>query len=84
MLKLISIRELTDEEKQAVKDELREFLKIQRDFEIQRIKLERKKIAETMSDPTEKKKFLKEPILVKQQRLRIKFVVENEHEQNNK
>ena len=60
------------------------FLKIQRDFEIQRIKLERKKIAETMSDPTEKKKFLKEPILVKQQRLRIKFVVENDHQNGNK
>lgn len=84
MLKLISVRELTEEEKQAVKNELREFLKIQRDVEIQRIKLERKKIAETMTDPTEKKKFLKEPILVKQQRLRIKFVIENEQEQNNK
>lgn len=84
MLKLISIRELTEEEKQAVKYELREFLKIQRDVEIQRIKLERKKIAETMTDQTEKKKFLKEPILVKQQRLRIKFVIENEQEQNNK
>lgn len=84
MLKLISIRELTEEEKQAVKDELREFLKIQRDVEIQRIKLERKKIAETITDPTEKKKLLKEPILLKQQRLRIKFVVENNHQNGNK
>ena len=84
MLKLISIRELTEEEKQAVKDELREFLKIQRDVEIQRIRLERKKIAETIADQTERKKFLKEPIIVKRQRLRIKFVVENEQKQNDK
>ncbi|MBS3945357.1 MAG: hypothetical protein KGZ42_07660 [Melioribacter sp.] len=84
MLKLISVRELTDEEKQAVKDELREFLKIQRDVEIQRIRLERKKIAETIIDQTERKKFLKEPIQVKKQRLRIKFIVENEQGQNNK
>ena len=84
MLKLISVRELTEEEKKAVKVELREFLKVQRDIEIQRIKLDRRKFAETISDKTEKDNFLKEPITVRRHRLRIKFIVENENEQDNK
>ena len=84
MLKLISVRELTEDEKKAVKDELHEFLKVQREIEIQRIRLERKKIAETISDPVEKKIFLNEPIIVRRHRLRIKFIVENKNEQNNK
>ncbi len=84
MLKLISVRELTDEEKKAAKDELREFLKVQRDIEIQRIKLERKKFAETITDQTEKDNFLKKPIAVKRHRLRVKFIVENDNEQDNK
>ena len=84
MLKLISVRELTDEEKKAAKNELREFLKVQREIEIQRLRLERKKSAETITDPAEKKRFLTEPIIVKRQRLRIKFIVEKANEQNNK
>jgi hypothetical protein len=84
MLKLISVRELTDEEKKEAKNELREFLKVQREIEIQRIRLERRKYAETIPDPAEKKKFLNEPIIVRRHRLRIKFIVENENEQNNK
>ena len=84
MLKLISVRELTDEEKKAAKNELREFLKVQREIEIQRLRLDRKKSAETITDPGEKKRFLEEPIIVKRQRLRIKFIVENDNEQNNK
>lgn len=84
MLKLISVRELTEDEKKAVQDELREFLKVQREIEIQRLRLERKKSAETITDPAEKKRFLEEPINVKRQRLRIKFIVENENEQINK
>ena len=84
MLKLISVRELTDEEKKAAKNELREFLKVQREIEIQKLRLERKKFSETIKDPAEKKRFLNEPIIIRRHRLRIKFIVENENEQNNK
>ncbi len=79
MLKMISVRELTEEEKEAVKNELREYLRRIREREIQLIRLERRKIAETMTNPVEKRKFLKEPIHVKRQLLRIKFVVEDKN-----
>jgi hypothetical protein len=77
MLKMISVRELTEEEKEAVKNELREYLRRIREREIQLIRLERRKIAETITDLVEKRKFLKEPIHVKRQLLRIKFIVED-------
>ena len=77
MLKFISERELTLGEKEKVKKELRGYLRESDKHQTAMKKFERNQIAKKITDPIERKKFLKGPIIIPKSRLRVKFIAKN-------